>query len=274
VVATRLALHIADWAVTEAGFASDLGAEKFFDIVCRNAQLDAAAVVLVTTVRALKSHGGAAAESLARPDAARVGEGLPNLDKHIENVRLFGEQPVVALNRFPSDTEDEIAVVRRRCKELAVPFAVADHHARGGAGAEELARLVVEHAERQPAPPRLLYELDDPVPEKVAAVARNMYGARDVAFTKQAHDDLAEVRRLGFDRLPVCIAKTQASLSDDPSRRGRPTDFTVTVRSIQINAGAGFLVVLTGDMLRMPGLPRKPLAASIDLRDGHIIGLG
>jgi formate--tetrahydrofolate ligase len=274
VLATRMAMHLADWAVTEAGFAFDLGAEKFFDIKCRKARLETSAVVLVATVRALKLHGGAETRVLSRPDAARVTAGLPNLEKHIENIRQFGERPLVALNRFGDDTEEEIDVVRRRCAELGVPFSISDHHARGGDGAVELARIVVADAERPgKAPFQPLYALDQPVADKILAVAQKMYGASGVVFTKEAQRDLEDVRRLGFENLPICIAKTPNSLSDDPNLRGRPDNFVVTVRSIQINAGAGFLVVLTADILRMPGLPRKPLAESIDLRNGEIVGL-
>jgi formate--tetrahydrofolate ligase len=272
VVATRMALRQADWAVTEAGFGFDLGAEKFFDIKCRGAGLQTAAVVLVATVRALKLHGGVALQELARSDAAAVRAGLPNLDKHVENIGSFGQAPVVALNRFGDDRDDEIEVVRQRCADLGVPFAVSDHHARGGEGALDLARAVVAHADLD-RPLRFLYPLEAPVPEKVLAVAKAMYGARDVVFSRQARSELREIERLGYAGLPVCIAKTPASLSDEPGRHGRPRDFEVTVRGLQINAGAGFLVVLTGDVLRMPGLPRKPLAESIDLQDGRIVGL-
>ncbi|MBI4518711.1 MAG: formate--tetrahydrofolate ligase [Deltaproteobacteria bacterium] len=273
VLATRLALHLADWAITEAGFGFDLGAEKFFDIKCAGAGLDTAAVVLVATIRALKLHGGVKLAELANADAGAVARGLPNLDKHVENITHFGEKPVVALNRFAGDSEQEIEVVRRHCAARAVPFAVADHHARGGAGAIELARTVMAHAEQRSQPFRPLYDWAQPVLEKIRAVAQKMYGARDVLFTKSAERDLADVARLGYARLPVCIAKTQNSLSDDPNLRGRPADFDVTVRGLQINAGAGFLVVLTGDILRMPGLPKQPLAESIDLQGEDIVGL-
>jgi formate--tetrahydrofolate ligase len=275
VVATRAALHVADWAITEAGFGFDLGAEKFFDIKCRSAGLETAAVVLVATVRALKLHGGTAPKRLETPDPRAVKAGLPNLEKHVENIGHFGQTPVVALNRFGADSDAEIEIVRARCRELGVPFAASDHFARGGEGARELASVLVEHADARASdtPLRLLYALDAAVPDKILAVARTMYGARAVVFTPQARRDLADVERLGYAGLPVCIAKTPASLSDEPGLRGRPEGFDVTVRGIQINAGAGFLVVLTGDILRMPGLPRRPLAEEIDLREGRIVGM-
>lgn len=273
VLATRLALHQADWTITEAGFGFDLGAEKFFDIKCRSAGLDTAAVVLVATVRALKMHGGTKRDALGSPDADAVERGLPNLEKHVENIQRFGQVPVVALNRFGADSPEEIDVVRARCERLGVPFAVADHHARGGEGGEALARAVVENAEKKPRPLRPLYALEDPVIAKIEAVATGMYGARDVVLTRGARRDLAEIERLGLADLPVCIAKIPGSLSDDVRLRGRPSDFDITVRGLQVNAGAGFLVVLTGDILRMPGLPARPLAERIDVRAGRIVGL-
>ncbi len=273
VIATRMAMHLADWAITEAGFGFDLGAEKFFDIKCAGAGLDTAAVVLVATIRALKFHGGVALKGLGAPDPDAVRRGLPNLDKHVENIRHFGESPIVTLNRFADDSDAEVEVVRLRCAELGVPFAMSDHHARGGEGAVDLARALCEHAERSLRPFRPLYDWSESVPDKISKVATAMYGAKEVVFTAAAQKDLAEIEKHGYAGLPVCIAKTPASLSDDPKRRGRPTDFEVTVRGIQINAGAGFLVVLTGDIMRMPGLPRVPLAQSLDLRDGEIVGL-
>lgn len=274
VVATRTALHLSDWAITEAGFGFDLGAEKFFDIKCRVAGLDTAAVVLVATVRALKRHGGVKRQDLEQPSTDRVASGLANLEKHVESIHRFGETPVVTLNRFATDTDEEIEVVRACCERLGAPFAVSDHHARGGEGAEQLARLVVQRAEQQSEPFTPLYDLDASVESKVLTIARAMYGAKDVTFTKAAQRDLADVRRLGYEGLPICMAKTPASLSDDPRMRGRPADFTVTVRGVQINAGAGFLVALTGDILRMPGLPRKPIVEQVDLDGDEIIGLG
>jgi formate--tetrahydrofolate ligase len=273
VLATRMAMHLADWTITEAGFGFDLGAEKFFDIKCRSAGLDTAAVVLVATIRALKLHGGVRPKELSRPDAAATQRGLANLEKHIENIRAFGEAPVVALNRFHDDTDAEIEVVRARCAEHGVAFAVSDHHARGGEGALELARVLMSRTEGHQHPFRPLYDWNEPVPDKILAVARTMYGANGVEFTPAAKRDLKDIERLGYAQLPICIAKTQSSLSDDPSRRGRPEDFEVTVRRVLVNSGAGFLVVLTGDMLRMPGLPRTPLAESIDLDGWTIVGM-
>jgi len=275
VVATRMAMHLADWTITEAGFGFDLGAEKFFDIKCRSAGLDPAAVVLVATIRALKMHGGLGLKELSHEDPAAVERGLPNLDKHIESIQCFGERPIVALNRFASDSDAEVDVVRTRCEALGIAFAATDHHARGGEGAEELARVLIEHAEKSGEKKVFspLYPLDVPVEEKIETVAREMYGAREVFYTRDARRDLKQIEKLGYSGLPVCIAKTPASLSDDPKLHGRPRDFEVTVRGLQINAGAGFLVVLTGDIMRMPGLPRRPLAERVDVRGGEIVGL-
>ena len=273
VIATRLALHLADWCITEAGFGFDLGAEKFFDIKCAGAGLDPAAVVLVATVRALKMHGGVKLSELERSDPSAVERGLPNLEKHVESIRLFGETPIVALNRFGADDDAEIDVVRAGCERLGTPFAISDHFAAGGAGAEPLARALVEHAEPQSHPFTPLYAWTDPVPDKIRGVAEKIYGAREVVFTKQAERDLRAIERHGWADLPVCIAKVPGSLSDDPRLRGRPRDFDITVREIHPNTGAGFLVVLTGDILRMPGLPKRPLAEQIDVDDGEITGL-
>jgi formate--tetrahydrofolate ligase len=273
VLATKTALHLADWAVTEAGFGCDLGAEKFFDIKCRTAGFDPAAVILVATVRALKMHGGRAKDELTRPDAEAVAAGLPNLEKHVESVRELGKPPLVALNRFGTDTAEEIAIVKKRCEELRVPFAISDHHARGGEGAIDLAKALVVETAKKAGPFRPLYELSDTIPDKVRKVARKMYGARDAIFTKDAEKQIADAEKLGFGSVPICIAKTQNSLSDDPKLLGRPRDFDITVRGIEINAGAGFVVVLTGEILRMPGLPKKPRAEDIDLVNGRIEGL-
>jgi formate--tetrahydrofolate ligase len=273
VIATRTALQLADYVVTEAGFGFDLGAEKFFDIKCRGANLDPAAVVLVATVRALKMHGGRKVSDLGAPSPGSVERGLPNLEKHVESIRNFKKRPIIALNRFHTDTEAEIAVVRAYCQGHGLPFATASHFTDGGAGATELAELVKKTVAADGHAFQPLYPLDVPVQDKIRAVAQKMYGADDVAFTKSAERDLHEIERLGYADLPVCIAKTQSSLSDDPKLGGRPRDFEVTVRNLQINAGAGFLVVLTGDIMRMPGLPRVPQAVHIDLAEGEITGL-
>ena len=273
VLATKMALHHADWVVTEAGFGCDLGAEKFFDIKCQSAGLDPAAVVLVATVRALKLHGGVRYESLGEPDPAAVERGLQNLAKHIESVRTFGKIPIVAINRFATDSAEEAAVVQTFCDGQGVASALAEHFAKGGAGALDLARLVLEKCGEHSEPFTPLYQWGDPIEAKITAVATKMYGAARVSFTAQGQRALNEAARLGYDKLPVCIAKTQSSLSDDPSLLGRPRDFSLTVRDIQISAGAGFLVVLTGDILRMPGLPRKPAAEQMDVVDGKIVGL-
>ena len=270
VIATRMAMHHADWAITEAGFGFDLGAEKFFDIKCRVAELDPDAVVLVTTVRALKMHGGKDKNDLEKEDLVAVMQGLENLDKHIESVEIFNKHPVVALNRFSTDSDAEIAIIRARCEEHGVSFAETNHHAEGGKGAIELAKVVIASVEKN-RPFKPLYELESSVLEKVRAVCKAMYGADDVAFSKDAEKDLKQVEKLGLTHLPVCIAKAPSSLSDDPALHGRPRDFEVTVSSIQINAGAGFLVILTGKIMRMPGLPSKPAANSIQLLESGII---
>ena len=270
VMATQLGLNRADWTITEAGFAFDLGGEKFFDIKCRSAGLNPAAVVMVATVRALRHHGGA--KEFDHPNLDAVRSGIVNLEKHLENVQTFGPQPIVALNRFPTDSQDEIALIRERCAALGIAFAEADPFGTGGPGCATLAELVRERASNSSATFTPLYELTDPVKAKVTAVATKMYGATGVNFTKRADNDLKRVNRLGLTQLPVCIAKTQSSLSDDPSRRGRPTDFDVTVQEIRISAGAGFLVVLLGDINRMPGLPKRPAALNFDLVDGEIVG--
>jgi len=273
VIATKMALHLADWAITEAGFGFDLGAEKFFDIKCPSADLKTSAVVLVATIRALKMHGGVAKDELHAPDAEAVLRGLPNLEKHIESIREFGLTPIVALNRFGEDTPEELAAVKNHCEQQRIACAEAEHFAKGGEGAEALAKLVIEEAEKKDAASHTLYDSADSIPHKILKVARTMYGAKSVEFTKPALRDLKDVEKLGYEHLPVCIAKTQNSLSDDPRLRGRPSDFSVTVRNVRINAGAGFLVVLTGEMMRMPGLPASPAAEHIDVEDGKIIGI-
>jgi formate--tetrahydrofolate ligase len=273
VVATKMALACVDWVVTEAGFGFDLGAEKFFDIKCVSAGLDTAAVVLVATVRALKLHGGADRNALAIPDPSAVERGLANLQKHIENIHVFGECPVVALNRFASDTDDEIRVVADACKQLKAPFAVSDHYAHGGDGALDLARIVMQRGEVCTRVFYPLYDWTEPVKTKMDKIARAMYGASEVNWTREAERDLALAAKLGLDKLPLCVAKTQKSLSDDPRKIGRPEDFEITVRNVILAAGAGYLVPLLGEILRMPGLPTSPQAERVDLVDGRILGV-
>ncbi len=273
VIATRMAMHYADWAITEAGFGFDLGAEKFFDIKCRPAGLDPDAVVLVTTIRALKMHGGRPRQQLEAPDPQAVRAGLENLDKHIESVTRFNKHPVVALNRFANDTDEEIALVAERAAAHGVSFAESRHYMEGGSGAAELARQVMASVAKNEAY-QPLYELDMSVPEKVRIICQAMYGADDIAFTKDAERDLHLIEDIGLDRLPICIAKAPSSLSDEPLLHGRPRDFQVTVRNIQVSAGAGFLVVLTGNILRMPGLPARPQALKVRLNpDGSVEGV-
>jgi formate--tetrahydrofolate ligase len=273
VIATKMAMAHADWTVTEAGFGFDLGAEKFFDIKCVSAGLTPAAVVLVATVRALKRHGGVSERNLEPEDPDAVERGLPNLVKHVENIRAFGVHPVVALNRFATDSAEEVAVVRRASERLGVPFAEADHFARGGEGATDLARTVLAHADERPEPFRPLYAWTDPIEDKVKAIASTMYGATGVVYTQAARTALETIEKLGYAGLPVCMAKTPASLTDDPRLAGRPEGFEITVRDLVVSAGAGFVVVLLGDILRMPGLPKVPQACSIDLVDGEIVGM-
>ncbi len=272
VLATKMALAHADWVVTEAGFAFDLGGEKFFDIKCASAGLDPAAVVLVATIRALKRHGGAGKDALATPDPAAVERGLPNLEKHIENALAFGKPPVVAINRFPTDSPEEIAAVQQACERLAVPCALADHFARGGEGGRELAQAVLDQAARNSEPYRPLYDWSEPIKTKMEKIAR-FYGASHVTYTSKAERDLKLIQKLGHEGLPLCVAKTPLSLSDDPNRPGRPAGFEVTVRSLILAAGAGFVVPLLGDIIRMPGLPATPQALKIDLVDGRVEGL-
>jgi formate--tetrahydrofolate ligase len=273
VIATKMAMAHADWVVTEAGFGFDLGAEKFFDIKCTSAGLDTAAVVLVATIRALKRHGGTAADALTIPDPAAVERGLDNLRKHVESIRTFGEPPVVALNQFGTDSEEEIDVVRRACAELGVPCALADHFSRGGEGGVELARAVMAQAERISKPFKPLYAWGETIPAKLGKISRAMYGATEVAWTAEAERDLKLMIKLGCGGLPLCVAKTPTSLSDDPAVTGRPEGFKITVRSLIPACGAGYVVPLLGDILRMPGLPAVPQAMRMDLVDNHVVGL-
>lgn len=271
VLATRMALAHADLVVTEAGFAFDLGGEKFIHIKCRQSGLNPSLIVLVATVRALKMHGGVALGDLDAPDAEAVGRGLANLARHVAAARSFARPVVVALNRFPGDAEPEIARVREFCRSGGVGFAVSDVFARGGAGGVALAESVLEHLPERVPPLEFAYGVDVPAVEKLDAVARRFYGADGVALLPAAADRLALFERAGLGRLPVCVAKTQNSLSDDPARLGAPCGFRITVRDFELAAGAGFLVALTGRMVRMPALPRTPAAERIDVSPQGVI---
>ena len=274
VLATATALGLADYVVTEAGFGSDLGAEKFFNIKCRQAGLRPAAAVIVATLRALRLHGGVAASAVDAPDAQAAAAGLSNLRRHVENVRRFGPRVVVALNRRTGDPADEIALVRGLCAELGVRFAECDGWARGGAGAAPLAEAVAEAAGAWDGTLRLTYPDELPLLEKMERIAREVYGAEGVAPEPAVRARLERLQQRGFGTLPVCMAKTQYSFSADPKRLAAPAGFTIPIREVRLSAGAGFVVALTGDILTMPGLPRVPSAEQIGLDpEGHIVGL-
>ena len=274
VVATRMALKLGEICLTEAGFATDLGAEKFFDIKCRLAGLRPDAVMIVATVRALKYHGGVPLKDLAQPNVEALGRGLDNLAAHVESVRQFKVPALVGLNRHASDTEDEYRVVLDHCAGLGIRGCVADIFEKGGDGGQDLARTLLEllASERSAFTP--LYALDQPVKAKLETIATRVYGADGVAYSARAERQIAQAESLGYGRVPVCVAKTQRSLTDDPTRLGRPRGFTITVNDVYISAGAGFLVALTGDITTMPGLSRRPNAEGVDVSaDGDITGL-
>ena len=274
VSATRMALKLGDYVITEAGFGADLGAEKFLDIKCRKAGLCPDAVVIVATVRALKHHGGAAKDALGREDLAALEAGLPNLLKHIENITVkFGLPAVVAINRFPTDTEAELALVREKCAAVGANVALSEVWAKGGEGGLELAEEVLRLTE-QPNNFRMIYPDELPLRGKIEAIVREVYNGSGVDYTAAAAKELDKLESLGFGHLPVCMAKTQYSLSDNPALLGWPKDFRVTVKNVRLAAGAGFVVVLTGDIMTMPGLPKVPAAEAIDVdEDGVISGL-
>jgi formate--tetrahydrofolate ligase len=267
-----MALAYGDAVVTEAGFAFELGAEKFFDINCRYGGFAPSLTVLVATLRALKMHGGVPLAKISEPDPTAVERGLANLEKHVENIRKFEQRCVVAINHFPTDTDEEIAVVQRHCDVLGLSAVVARPFSAGGEGCRELAETVWSLAKRSTPGFKPLYDWAASIDDKIARIASEMYGAEAVDYAPRAKRDKAQLVKLGFDQLPVCIAKTQQSLSDNPALLGRPKDFLVTVREIQLAAGAGFLVPITGEILRMPGLPAEPLAHRFDLgEDGEIV---
>ena len=272
VMATKMALRMGDYTVTEAGFGADLGAEKFLDIKCRMAGLTPDAVVIVATVRALKMHGGLAKTQLGTEDLGALEKGIPNLLRHVSNIKNVYQLPcVVAVNRFPTDTDAEIDFIIKKCRELGVNTVLSTVWAEGGKGGEELAREVVRLCEEEQGNFTFSYELDAPIADKIEAVVKKVYGGDGIILTPAAQKQIAELTALGFDRMPVCIAKTQYSFSDDPTKLGAPEGFTVTVRNVKVSAGAGFLVVLTGDILTMPGLPKSPAAERIDVDERGVI---
>jgi formate--tetrahydrofolate ligase len=267
------ALSLADYAVVECGFASDLGAEKFFNIVCRLGALTVDAVVIVATIRALKHHGGVSKEKIDEPDAASVEKGLPNLAKHIENMKKFGLRPIVVLNRFSKDNQEEVRTVINFCESQGVEISTSTVFEEGGKGAVELAQTVIASAKR-PAKNKLLYESSWPVKQKIETIVREIYGGNGVKYTEQAEQDLKLLNEFGFNNLPICVAKTQLSLSDNPKLLGRPTGFDVSVGRAIASAGAGFNVIHMGDIMTMPGLPKQPAAERVDIDElGHVHGL-
>ena len=271
VQATKLAMKLADYTVTEAGFGSDLGAEKFFDIKCRKAGLKPDCVVVVATVRALKYNGGVAKADLNAENLDALKAGIVNLKAHVENMQKFGVPAVVAINRFPSDTEAELKVIDDCCKEMGVCYALSEVFAKGGEGGLELAQKVLETLETKESHFAPIYDLALPVKEKIETIAREIYGAKDVAYTAGAEKSIAEITALGHGDLPICMAKTQYSLSDDPTKLGRPEGFTLHVSEVKLSAGAGFIVVLTGSIMTMPGLPKAPAAERIDIDENGVI---
>ncbi|HOP87259.1 MAG TPA: formate--tetrahydrofolate ligase, partial [Acetomicrobium flavidum] len=273
IVATKMALKLRDYAVVEAGFASDLGAEKFFDIVCRLAGLSPSAVVLVTTIRALKHHGGVSKEALSQENLQALALGLENLEAHLDILSNFGLPVVIALNKFSSDTEKEVNMVREAAEKRGARIALSEVWEKGGEGGLELAREVLAATEENKTY-KPLYDLDLPLKEKIKTIATKIYGADDVEYTPQALSTVKDLEERGFGKLPVCMAKTQLSISDDPKKLGRPKNYKINVREVRISAGAGFVVAICGNIMTMPGLPKKPAAESIDIdSDGNITGL-
>lgn len=271
VMATKTALKLADYTITEAGFGADLGAEKFFDIKCRYAGLKPDAVVLVATVRALKMHGGVPKTDLATPDVEAVKRGIVNLEKHIENIKQYGLPLVVAINAFAQDTPEELEAIRSHCAAHGVNVALSEVFAKGGEGGIELAKEVVALATSGKAGFKLLYGEELSLKEKIETIAKKIYGAVGVNYTKEANNALKDFEKMGYGHLPVCMAKTQYSFSDDPTLLGRPEGFEITIKNCRIAAGAGFVVVLTGDIMTMPGLPKVPAAEKIDVSDDGVI---
>lgn len=273
-IATKMGLSLAEYVVTEAGFGADLGAEKFFNIKCRAGGISPKAVVLVATVRALKYHGGVSQKDLTTPDPEAVWKGLQNLEKHIENLHSFNVPFLVAVNRFSADTDDEIAVISGRCEAMGVQIAYADGWAQGGNGMKDLAEEVVKAVQKSKGSFTPTYQLEDSFKDKIQSVTKRIYGAKKIIYSPAANSMLKRAESLGFSHFPICIAKTQKSFSEDASLFGRPKDFTINIREVEIAAGAGFIIPITGKMLRMPGLPETPAAEQIDINsEGNITGL-
>jgi formate--tetrahydrofolate ligase len=274
VIATRMGMSYSEYTVTEAGFGFDLGAEKFLDIKCQSSGLKPKAVVLTTTIRALKYHGGADLKALTESNVELLKKGLPNLEKHLENISKFNLPAVIAINKFLTDTDAEIAVIQQFAKDKGVKVALAEVWEKGGAGALELAQFVVDAVEANTEEFTPLYDWESPVKDKIETIAKEIYGTKHVEYAARAKANLRTIANLGLENLPICIAKTQKSLSDNPKLLGRPKDFIITVREIEIAAGAGFLIPITGDMMRMPGLPAHPASEGMDITDdGEIVGL-
>ncbi|SES98862.1 formate--tetrahydrofolate ligase [Anaerobranca gottschalkii] len=271
VTATKLALKLADYVVTEAGFGADLGAEKFFNIKCRYANLKPDAVVIVATVRALKMHGGLKKDELTTENLDALAKGFSNLEKHIENVRKFGVPLVVAINKFPSDTDKEIDYILKRCEEMGILVSLSEVWAKGGEGGIDLAQKVVDILETQRSNFRVLYDEKLSIKEKITIIAKEVYGAKGVIFEKKAETSIKQLEKLNLDKMPICMAKTQYSLSDDPNLLGRPENFEITVREVKVSAGAGFIVALTGEIMTMPGLPKVPAATKMDIDENGVI---
>lgn len=274
IIATKMAMLLADYVVTEAGFGADLGAEKFIDIKCRLAGIKPDAVIIVASIRALKHHGGVPKSDLNKENLEALEKGLPNLVKHVENItKVFNLPAVVAINKFPTDTKAELELIKDRCETLNVNTVLSEVWGRGGEGGENLARELLRLIEDDKRDNKMTfaYELDMPIKEKIRAIAKKIYGARDVIFADKALKEIENMEKLGFAKMPVCMAKTQYSLTDDPKKLGRPTNFDITVRDVTVSAGAGFLVALTGEIMKMPGLPKVPAAEKIDVDENGVI---
>jgi formate--tetrahydrofolate ligase len=274
VIATTAALKLADYVITEAGFGADLGAEKFFDIKCRKAGLKPDCVVIVATIRALKMHGGVAKDDLKKENTSALEKGFANLERHVQNVRKFGVPVIVSLNRFSTDTNAEFALLKKLCDKLGVECVVADHWALGSEGAVDLAKSVMKTIETTPSKFKPLYPDDMSLWDKTRTIAQEIYGATDITADKSVRDRFAELEKEGFGKLPICVAKTQYSFSTNPDAKGAPSGFAIPIREVRLSAGAEFVVVVCGDIMTMPGLPKVPAANSIELApDGRITGL-